>query len=102
MTFNIENYIKKQKDWIDRQFPDVTQEAIIKHIKKELSEIEEDLNDVEEWVDVIILAIHGALKIEGVTPEVLALELISKQRKNFQRKWPEKYDINEPVEHVKG
>jgi hypothetical protein len=76
--------------------------GVIDHIRKELLEIENSPYDVNEWVDVIILALDGAWRA-GYTPEEVCCAILEKQRKNEARKWPD-YRIagqDKAIEHVR-
>lgn len=71
-----------------------------KHIKKELTEIEQDPRDLIEWIDVVILALDGAWRA-GYTPDQIVEALVFKQNKNESRKWPDwrTTPAEEPIEH---
>lgn len=76
--------------------------GIIDHIKKELGEIEKAPDDLEEWIDVVILAFDGALRI-GAKPWEITEMLLYKLEKNKNRKWPD-WRMVEPgkaIEHIK-
>ena len=45
--------------------------GVIQHIRKELNEIEQKPDDLEEWVDVIILALDGFWRHGGTLPKLL-------------------------------
>lgn len=97
------DYLARQQDWFLKTFgPGVRDEGMIKHIEKELKEIREAPGDVEEWVDVIILGIEGALRNAKSVDEVVRC-LVMKQNKNIARDWPDwrKADIDQPIEHIK-
>ena len=58
--------------------------------------------ELEEWVDVIILAMDGAWRC-GHTPEQIASAIVAKQTKNEGRTWPD-WRTAEPgkaIEHVR-
>jgi len=97
-------HIQRQRNWSTRTFgPGARTEGVIDHIKKELIEIEEKPDDLEEWVDVILLAIDGAWRA-GHTPVKIADAIRAKQLKNEQREWPN-WRTAEPgkaIEHVKS
>lgn len=77
--------------------------GLIDHIRKELTEIEADPLDLEEWVDVIILAIDGAWRA-GHSPAEIVSALLAKQRKNAAREWPDwrQYGQDQAIEHVRS
>lgn len=96
--------VKEHKDWALATFgPDRDNEGLLKHILKEVEEVREDPNDVEEWMDIAILAIHGAWKT-GASPEEVAQTLIMKLAKVQRRDWPKLEDQvpGKPIEHLKG
>ena len=75
---------------------------VIDHIRKELVEVENAPHDIDEWVDVITLAIDGAWRA-GYTAHDIAGAIVAKQAKNKERIWPD-WRIAEPgkaIEHVR-
>lgn len=77
-------------------------QGILKHIEKEVEEIRKDPKDLEEYIDVMILAMDAAYR-SGFTPEQIAEMLMRKQLKNEQRTWPDwrEVDLSQPLEHVR-
>lgn len=76
--------------------------GVIDHLSKELVEVAAAPHDLEEWADVMILAMDGALRM-GYTPEQIAGALSIKQRKNELRQWPDwrKATPGKAIEHVR-
>jgi hypothetical protein len=100
---NLIEHIKRQRDFSYKTFgPDYHSDRIINHIKKELKEIEDSPYDLEEWIDVILLALDGAWRT-GAEPEVIASMLSLKQEKNENRNWPDWKTLGSdtPIEHIK-
>lgn len=99
---NLRHIIGMQKEWSLQTFgPGRRTEGICIHIEKELSEIRAAPTDVEEWCDVVILALDGAWRA-GFTPEQITEALINKQLKNIRRNWPTGIQPeNQPIEHTK-
>lgn len=62
--------------------------GIIEHIRKELEEIEAEPLDLEEWVDVLILALDGAWRA-GWHAEEIIRAYHAKVKKNSEREWPD-------------
>jgi hypothetical protein len=96
--------VDRQIDWSLRTFgPGDRTAGTLAHIRKELDEIAADPGDLEEWCDVIILAIDGAWRATGATPEDINIALVEKQAKNRARTWPPIGSVppGEPVEHVR-
>lgn len=75
---------------------------MIAHIRKELEELEADPYDLEEWIDVVLLACDGAWR-HGHEPEAIAAALRAKLQKNKSRQWPDWRTTpeDEPIEHVR-
>jgi hypothetical protein len=94
-------YIERQAAWSHRTFGGgLRTKGIIDHIRKELLEISANPGDLEEWVDVMILAIDGYWR-HGGNPLDLMRHLQAKQNKNFERKWPPSLSEDEAVEHIR-
>jgi hypothetical protein len=62
--------------------------GVLDHIRKELLEIEAEPFDLSEWVDVVILALDGALRA-GHEPAAIIEAVKQKQARNEARKWPD-------------
>jgi dATP/dGTP diphosphohydrolase len=96
-------HIDNQRKWSYRTFgPGPHLEGIIDHIQKELVEIEQAPEDLEEWVDVIILGIDGAWRA-GYGPQEIIDAIVAKQKKNEQRKWPDWRNVppGKAIEHIR-
>lgn len=76
--------------------------GITNHIRKELQEIEDCPDDLEEWVDVIILGLNEAWRAGYSFDEIITMIEI-KQAKNEARQWPDyrNYKQDEEIEHIK-
>lgn len=72
--------------------------AILNHIRKELTEIEAAPCDLEEWIDVTILALDGAWRA-GHGPWAIIRALWKKQKVNTRRVWVIPDDPHAPIEH---
>lgn len=85
------NVMARQIDWSKRTFgPDRRTLGITEHIALELDEIKAEPDDLEEWVDVMILGFDGAWRT-GHSPTEILEAYERKMNKNFARKWP-KYE----------
>lgn len=73
--------------------------ALIKHIRKELIEIEDDPKNLEEWCDLVLLAFDG-IRRAGHSYEMFVNQLHDKHEINKARTWGEP-DENGTVEHVR-
>ena len=74
--------------------------GIVDHIRKELEEIIKDPCDVEEWCDVIILALDGAWRAGHSSKEIWE-SLRVKQIRNFDREWTIAESEDVAVEHIR-
>jgi hypothetical protein len=96
-------YIRRQIEWSYKNFGHGHRTtAILNHIEKEIKEIVENPHDLEEWIDIIILALDGAWRCgrqRDYTPEDIMDMLDFKQLKNFDRVWVLPADPNQPCEH---
>jgi hypothetical protein len=83
----------------------VRTKGVIDRIRKELIEIEKDPNDIEEWVDVILLALDGAWRCadaQNLPLDLVMRTIARKQDKNERRDWPDwrNADPDKAIEHV--
>lgn len=78
-------------------------EGVLDHAIKEIEEIREKPDDLEEWIDLILLAFDGAWRA-GFTPEEIVKMILFKQGKNEDRVWPDwrSADQSKAIEHVKN
>ncbi len=104
--FSLVEHLERQLEWSRSTFgPGSAKQrwrGIVDHIAKELEEIARKPMDVEEWIDVAILAFDGALRAAGSADAVVAA-LSAKQRKNMQRAWPDWRTVpaGKAIEHIK-
>lgn len=98
-------YVRRQIEWSHRTFgPGKRTLGLLAHIVKECQEIERCPFDLEEWIDLIILALDGAWRCgqyHDCTPEDIMNMLDAKQLKNFNRNWPKPVSEDLPVEHLR-
>lgn len=96
-------HIERQIAFSEKTFgPGPRTKGVLDHIKKELKEIEDDPFDLNEWVDVIILATDGAWRA-GYTPAEIAYQLSAKLTINENRNWPDwrTASTDEAIEHIR-
>lgn len=101
--FNLLEFLNNKKDFSLKTFgPGQRSTGVVKHIRKELIEIEDAPEDLSEWVDVILLALDGAWR-SGHSSEAIIQGLIDKQAKNEKRVWPDwrTMNVDEAITHVK-
>lgn len=100
---NLIRHLIEQKDFSLKTFgPGLRTEGLIDHIKKELKEIKADPTDLDEWIDVVVLALDGAWRA-GYEPSEITAALKAKLRKNMAREWPnwEDAEPGKAIEHVR-
>lgn len=102
-NFNLITHLRRQREFSLTTFgPGYSTGRILDHIRKELTEIESAPKDLEEWIDLIMLACDGAWRA-GYSPEQITGMLERKLTKNEQRDWPDwrEADPNKAIEHIK-
>lgn len=98
---DLSGYLKRQEEWSGRTFGHGTRTiGIIQHIRKELEEILQNPHDLEEWIDVVILALDGYWR-HGGDPKHIMFHLQAKQQINFSRHWPPPGPEDQPTEHIR-
>lgn len=100
--FDMAAHLKRQAEWSKATFgPGSRAAGVIDHIRKELIEIEENPRDLEEWIDVTILALDGAWR-SGASPQEIVAALVAKQSKNERREWPDwrTSDPDKAITHI--
>jgi hypothetical protein len=101
--FDFRAHLERQAKFSRHTFgPGRRTQGVSDHIRKELLEIEAAPDDLEEWIDVVILAIDGAWRT-GASPDQIIATLAAKQAKNEARNWPDwrTADPNKAIEHTK-
>lgn len=102
-AFNFAAHLEAQAAWSLATFgPGARTAGVVAHIRKELAEIEAAPLDLEEWIDVMILACDGAWRTGAAPAEIIAC-LAQKMAKNRARRWPDWRTMAEdaPIEHVR-
>ena len=101
--FNLAKHLKDQFKFSVEAFgPPNGSVGVIDHIEKELVEVKAKPQDLEEWIDLLILASDGAMR-EGHTVEDIIMMWEFKLAKNKKRKWPD-WKTAEPgkaIEHIR-
>jgi hypothetical protein len=103
MKYDLVSHLERQRKFsLETYGPGVRTEGVIKHIRKELKEIEHTPFDLSEWIDVVILALDGACRA-GFSPECIARALAFKQQENELRDWPDWRTVKdgEAIEHIR-
>lgn len=104
--FDLVNHLRRQGYWSQTTFGEGdNRQGILDHIESEIEEIRTASDDevFEEWIDIVILGLDGAMR-SGATPEQVARALNAKQTKNENRSWPplDEQQAGKRVEHLKG
>ena len=102
-AFRLYHHLVRQRVWSDKTFgPGYRAKGVVDHIRKELIEIEAAPTDLEEWIDVVILALDGAWRA-GYSPAEIIAQLDAKQSKNEARDWPDWRTLpaDKAIEHVR-
>lgn len=102
--FDLVQHLVRQRAFSEHTFgPGIRTQGVADHIRKELIEIEGAPDDLDEWVDVILLALDGAWRA-GYSPEEICLGIQRKQLRNEARTWPDwrTQDPNKAIEHVRS
>lgn len=101
--YDLVRHLHRQREFSFRTFgPGPRTRGVLDHIRKELVEIEAAPGDLDEWVDVILLALDGAWRA-GYIPEDIAEAIEDKQERNEARDWPDwrTQSPDEAIEHVR-
>jgi len=111
MTFEVA--YRQTYEWQVKTFgPHHKALGLIDHIQKELVEIEQQPNDLEEWIDLMFLSWGGASDcVKAHFPKASPKEIVSvvlsafksKLKKNKNRKWPDwrTAERGKAIEHIK-
>jgi hypothetical protein len=103
-SLDLVKFLKQQRNFSLHAFgPNERTKGIVDHIKKEIKEIEKAETPGEkmnEFVDVVILALDAMWRL-GFSPEEIVVAIQLKQSLNIRRKWPDWRTVpeNEAVEH---
>jgi hypothetical protein len=111
MTYDLNMHLFRQRAFSRATFgPGARTQGVTSHILKELGEIRCAPYDLEEWIDVVLLALDGAWRCAeamGVphdhVPAKVVETLALKQLNNELRDWPNwrTADPDKPIEHIK-
>jgi hypothetical protein len=102
--FDFWRHLVAQADWSAQTFgPGRRTQGLVAHIRNEIEEILAQPDDVEEWIDVLILACDGAWRT-GATATAIIDTLIAKTAVNHARTWPDWRTLpqDQPSEHVRA
>ena len=81
----LERYVERQREWSLKTFGDGARVGTVtKHIEKEIEEVRQAPGDLDEWIDIVILALDGAWRA-GHSPDDIGMALERIQMRNFAR-----------------
>ena len=101
MAWSLTSWLRRQWAWSLNTFgPGQRTKGLADHIRKEVREVLKKPEDLDEWIDIVILGLDGFWR-HGGTPEELIKRLDAKQARNFSRAWPDWRTIgdNKAIEH---
>lgn len=102
--FDFRAHLQRQREFSERTFgPGRRTAGVCDHIRKELKEIEQAPDDIDEWIDVVILGLDGAWRA-GASPQQIIERIVAKQTKNEGRNWPDwrTADPTKAIEHERA
>lgn len=89
VTFDLIEHLTEQLAFSLKTFGlGIRTQGTLDHIRDELEEIETDPTDPVEWIDVVLLALDGALRLTS-DPVKVASVLRLKLEQNKRRRWPD-------------
>ena len=92
-------FYERQVAWSEATFgTGYRYEQVLRHMEKEIAEVRANPADLEEWIDLMMLAFDGAWRSGASLGQILEA-LNKKQDKNKAREWVVPDDPNEPREH---
>lgn len=103
-AYDLVTHLERQRTFSEKAFgPGTRAKGVVDHIKKELVEIEQNPSDLNEWIDVAMLAFDGAWRA-GFDPVAIAAAFEAKLIKNENREWPDwrTADPEKAIEHVRS
>ena len=106
----LHDHLPDQIAWSHTTFgPERRTQGVIKHMRKEMKEVLDAPHDLEEWIDLVLLALDGAWRCQGpdvpLDPHARATQvmdaLTAKFAKKQARQWPDWRSLgpDEAVEH---
>jgi hypothetical protein len=105
--FNLYDFLIKHRKWTRAAFgPGKRTEGVINHLKKELKEIRNNPSDLEEWIDLILIAFDGAKRQGHSTYKIIQTMQYKFFINSQKRAWPDwrnlKDQQSEVIEHIKS
>lgn len=103
--FDLEIFLERQKDITQRAFgPGSRMNAILDHMLKEMGEVRDSGGETLEWIDLVILALDGAVRSCDGDIELVLNSLEYKLMVIHRRKYPDWRTANpdKAIEHIRG
>jgi hypothetical protein len=98
---NLIRHLERQREWSARTFGEGRRvEGLCRHIELELAEVRGSDGRLDEWLDVVTLALDGAWR-SGASSAQVAAALVDLQARNMARKWGKVRGEDEACEHVR-
>jgi hypothetical protein len=101
--YDLVSHLEDQIEFSCNAFgPDYSYKRIVDHLFKEIKEIQTDPNNLEEWIDVVLLALDGAWR-SGHSPEQVVQGLSDKLDIIKNRIYPDwrTADPDKAIEHIR-
>lgn len=86
VVFNLANFFDEKAAWSRTTFGPAYA-GVLSHLEKEFKEVAAEPSDLEEWVDIVALALDGASRHAGATGAEFVDALQAKHQKNLARRW---------------
>lgn len=102
VEYDLIDHIYRQKEFSEKTFgPGDRFDAIMDHLEEELEELEENPEDLMEWIDCLSLILDGIWR-QGFSAENIAYHLREKLEINENRKWPDwrEMDPDKAIGHI--
>jgi len=98
--FRLDVFVERYSAWSERAIgPGQRTAGVLRHLAKELDEVRAEPDKLEEWIDIINLAIDGATR-RGFTGKDIVKGLLDKFMKLQERKF-NRVAEDQPCEHVR-
>lgn len=100
-SYDLVSHLDAQRTWSKETFgPGPRVDGVLDHMEKEMEEVRQNPEDVEEWIDLAMLSFDGAWR-SGAEPSKIVQVFCLKLDKNMAREWPDwkNTDTSKAIEH---
>ena len=89
--FDLIPWLERERQFSEKAFgPGDRLGGVLDHMAKEMEEVRASKGkDLEEWIDLVFLALDGAWRSTGASPSDICEMLLAKLEKNEKRTWPD-------------